>query len=190
MLKFTCLNCSSKLQFCWEENSEEGVEWADPCPPRSPPGGVPPPDKEDLFVFVRLKLLSERDIGPDPGNCGIKGGKGGRRLGGIPLTPPSFPRKWDNGDVRYSRLNASSPARPRGGGSFDAATANAAAASEEAMKIMSELYWPWPFRCIVKNIHMIRYIISNSHAYLLRIHLLYFQCRYCFLRIHHHLRYP
>ena len=152
MFKFTCLNCSSKLQFCWEENSEEGVEWADPCPPRSPPGGVPPPDKEDLFVLVRLKLLSERDIGPDPGNCGIKGGKGGRRLGGIPLTPPSFPRKWDNGDVRYSRLNASSPARPRGGGSFDAATANAAAASEEAMKIMRQLYQPWPFRCMVKNV--------------------------------------
>ena len=131
--KITCLNCSSKLQFCCEENSEEGVEWADPCPPRSPPGGVPPPDKEDLFMCARLKLLSDSGIGLDPGNCGINGGKGGRRLGGIPRSPPSFPRKCDNGDVRYSRLNASRPARPRGGGSLDAATANAAAASDDAI---------------------------------------------------------
>ena len=80
----------------------------------------------------RLKLFSESGIEPDPGNCGIKGGKGGRRLGGIPLTPLSLPRKCDSGDVKYSLLNASRPARPRGGGSFDAATAKAAAANEEA----------------------------------------------------------
>ena len=94
---------------------------------------MPPPDREDLFVCGRLKLLSESGIGPDPGNCGIKGGKGGRRLGGIPLNPLSPLRKCDSGDVKYSLLNASSPARPRGGGSFEAATANAAAASEDAI---------------------------------------------------------
>ena len=49
------------------------------------------------------------------------------------VPPPSFPRKCDNGDVRYSRLNASRPARPSGGGSLDAATANAAAASHDAI---------------------------------------------------------
>ena len=84
-------------------------------------------------MCVRLKLLSESGIGPDPGNCGINGGNGGRRLGGIPLTPLSLPRRCDNGDVKYSLLNASRPASPRGGGSFDAATAKAAAASEEAV---------------------------------------------------------
>ena len=84
-------------------------------------------------MCARLKLLSDSGIGLDPGNCGINGGKGGRRLGGIPRSPPSFPRKCDNGDVRYSRLNASRPARPRGGGSLDAATANAAAASDDAI---------------------------------------------------------
>ena len=128
----TCLNCSSKLQFCWEENSEEGVEWADPWPPRSPPGGVPPPDNDDRFVWFLLKLLSDRGIGPDPGNCGISGGKGGRRLEGIPR--PSFPaRRCERGDVRYSLLNASNPARPRGGGSLDAATARAAVANADAV---------------------------------------------------------
>ena len=79
-----------------------------------------------------MKLLSERG-GPDPGNCGINGGNGGRRLEGIPL-PPSFPaRRCDSGDVRYSLLNASNPASPSGGGSFEAATARAAAANDDAM---------------------------------------------------------
>ena len=87
------------------------------------------------MVCVLLKLFSPRGIGPDPGNCGIRGGKGGSRLEGIPRTPLSFPpRKCDRGDVKYSRLNASSPARPRGGGSLDAATARAAAANDDAMK--------------------------------------------------------
>ena len=77
-------------------------------------------------------MLSDRGIGPDPGNCGISGGNGGRRLEGIPR--PSFPaRRCERGDVRYSLLNASSPARPRGGGSLDAATARAAAAKDDAV---------------------------------------------------------
>ena len=81
-----------------------------------------------------MKLFSESGIGPDPGNWGIRGGNGGRRLEGIPRTPPSFPpRKCDRGEVRYSLLNASSPARPRGGGSLDAATASAAAANDDAV---------------------------------------------------------
>mgnify|MGYP003307805833 CR=1 FL=1 len=46
---------------------------------------------QDLFVWDRLKPISDSDIGPDPGSCGINGGNGGRRLGGMPRTP-SAPR--------------------------------------------------------------------------------------------------
>ena len=109
-------------------------------------------------MCVLLKLFSPRGIGPDPGNCGIRGGKGGSRLEGIPRTPLSFPpRKCDRGDVKYSRLNASSPARPRGGGSFDAATARAAAANDDAMKENDSCYHRIHYTTITFLIHGVHF---------------------------------
>ena len=99
---FTCSNCSSKLQFCWDENSDDGVDWDEVGGVRLPP---PPPDRCcGVEGWVLLNGLRSPNCGRRPGNEGTRFGL--------------FERMWDRGEVRYSRRNASRPARPRGGGSL------------------------------------------------------------------------
>lgn len=93
----TCLNCSSKLQFCCDENSDEGVDWDEVGGVRDPP---PPPGVEGM-AFPK-GLLSP--------SCGSIEGKFGTKFG--------LALMCDIGDVRYSRRKASRPARPSGGGSL------------------------------------------------------------------------
>lgn len=85
---------------------------------------------DDLLLCL-LKLLSESGRPGDPEaevNGGMRGGNGGMRGLPAPARGP-MPLRCDSGEVKYSLLNASSPARPNGGGSLEAATAAAAAAA-------------------------------------------------------------
>ena len=72
-------------------------------PPPPPPGGV-------RCLANPLSAANWRAAAVELGMP--KGGKGGKR-------PPGPPLRCERGDVKYSLRNASSPARPNGGGSLD-----------------------------------------------------------------------
>jgi hypothetical protein len=135
------LNCSSKLQFCCDVNSELGDRLfpgggEDLVGVTCDAGGVPLEDDEvgpemrlwfswllwfswfswfswllSWLSFPNPKLLSAIEFIMFCG-CGKMGGK----LGG--MSDVGTPLMCERGEVRYSLLKASSPAKPSGGGSF------------------------------------------------------------------------
>lgn len=115
------MNCSSKLQFCCEVNSDDGerCEPGDLCGADPEMGGVLlPVDEADcgpesgalpkLDSAIEVMAAADGGLAADPGNPAGRPGKPGGRL---------F-RRCERGEVRYSLRKASRPARPMGVGSL------------------------------------------------------------------------
>ena len=97
-----------------------GVPKLDPDPP-PPAGGVALPDEEGgpggLLLGKPLSAMLAIVTDAADGSKGGKPGGSNVDVGGKPGIPPAAAfLRWDNGEVKYSLLNASNPAKPIGKG--------------------------------------------------------------------------